>query len=116
MWPFGNLSAAIIATTIVCGRLPCWPNAASLITSLRLCFTASINNMILSAQWESPLGNRSALRFCIRTTAKAGKKALNVQSKWDSTASIIADVCTVKKNGFLKNSFIGLIGLISSIG
>jgi hypothetical protein len=34
---------------------------------------------------------------------KAGKKASNVQSKWDSTASIIADVFTVKKNGFFRS-------------
>jgi hypothetical protein len=53
---------------------------------------------------------------------KAGRKASNVQNKWDSTGSITAGVYTVRKNGFTKNSFIdlnsfiGLIGFISSIG
>jgi predicted adenine nucleotide alpha hydrolase (AANH) superfamily ATPase len=61
-----------------------------------------------ASQWASP--------FFTMIIGKAGRKGSNVQSKWGSTGSITAGVFTVKRNAFSKNSFIGLIGFISSIG
>jgi hypothetical protein len=48
--------------------------------------------------------------------ARAGRKGSNVQNKWGFTGSITAGASTVKKSVIIKNSFIGLIRFISSIG
>jgi hypothetical protein len=72
--------------------------------------------MSLSARWEKPSANQWALRFYIVIIARAGRKVSNVPNKWGFTGSITAGASTVKKSDIIKNSFIGLIRFISSIG